>query len=337
MTWEPDREACEPIKYRVLNDAVIRYILCGNGSEEKLKAFLNSVFVDKGDGLRIEKLTILNPFDPKTFPTDKQASLDMLVEDNRQRKVNLEFQVWDHSFFIERCLFYWSRVYSRRLQEGNKYGGLHPVISVIVTDFQNPQKMDAGLQELTSRIHQSFSIRSDDKPYKLLTTHLKMHFVQLPKVINLETLSEVHPELAHWLAFLGYPNKTTEEFMENIVNNDPNVQAAFEAYQKFHQDPSLRYIAESCETFRRDAEAYADSKEARGEARGRIKGRVEGMAQGRAKGKIETLLLILTKRLGNLPAGLTEKLNGLTDIAEIERLSDIALDVPTLDEFIKNC
>ncbi len=296
-------------RYRVLNDAVIRYILCGSDSEEKLKAFLNAVFADKGEGLTIEKLSILSPFDPKTFPTDKQPSMDFLAEDSSQRKFHLEFQVWEHRFFIERCLYYWSRVNSRQLEEGNRYGKLNPVISVIVTDFPIPHDF---AEQVFFRIHESYGIRSDEPPHHLLTKHFRMHFVQIPKEINLETISEVRPPLANWLAFLGYPDKTKEELMESIAQKDTSVQSALNAYQKFHMDPQLRYIAESCELFRYDAQAYADTREEIGKEIGK--------EIGRRDQAIEDLLQLIEWNIAPPTEALRSRIEQVTDVNQIKSL-----------------
>ncbi len=126
------------VQYRALNDAVIRYVLCRSGSEEKLKAFLNAIFVDQKneDVSTIEELSIINPFDPTTFSTDKQDSMNFFAKDKNQREFYLAFQVCNHSSFIEQGLFHWSQIYFRQLE--NRNNRVKPVVSIIVTDYQNP-------------------------------------------------------------------------------------------------------------------------------------------------------------------------------------------------------
>ena len=58
--------------------------------------------------------------------------------------------------------------------------------------------------------------------------------------------------------------------MQKVTDKNPVVKAAFDSYQKFHLSPELPSVAESCERFHLDAEAYADSREAEGEARGKV-------------------------------------------------------------------
>ena len=65
-----------------------------------------------------------------------------------------------------------------------------------------------------------------------------------------------------------------------------------------------------------------------------------GFAQGEAKernlwatDKVETLLRILTKRLGEVSPNVRNKLNSINDRVVLGELTDYALDCQTLDEF----
>ncbi|MDR1492249.1 MAG: DUF4351 domain-containing protein, partial [Planctomycetaceae bacterium] len=59
-----------------------------------------------------------------------------------------------------------------------------------------------------------------------------------------------------------------------------------------------------------------------------------GIEKGIEKG-IETLLRILTKRFGEAPSAVIEKLRTIKDLDRLGRLTDISLDCPALDEFEK--
>ena len=49
--------------------------------------------------------------------------------------------------------------------------------------------------------------------------------------------------------------------------------------------------------------------------------------------KIETLLRILTKRLGDVPSTLCDKLHTIHDLDVLGQLTDVALDCQSLTEF----
>ena len=55
--------------------------------------------------------------------------------------------------------------------------------------------------------------------------------------------------------------------------------------------------------------------------------------EGEAKGEAKSILRTLTKRFQTVSPTITEKIHGLTDLAEIERLADFAYDCQTLAEF----
>ena len=56
-------------------------------------------------------------------------------------------------------------------------------------------------------------------------------------------------------------------------------------------------------------------------------------AEGEVIGEAKSIIRTLTKRFQIVPPETTEKVLGLTDLVEIERLADFAYDCQTLDEF----
>ena len=113
--------------------------------------------------------------------------------------------------------------------------------------------------------------------------------------------------------------------MQKVTDKNPVVKAAFDSYQKFHLSPELRSVAESCERFHLDAEAYADSREAEGEAEGEARGKalgiIEGEARGEARGKAEGL----TEGKVNIAISLLEEGLSIEFIAKVTGLSPIEI------------
>ena len=67
-------------------------------------------------------------------------------------------------------------------------------------------------------------------------------------------------------------------------------------------------------------------------AEGFIQGEAVGIEKGIEKG-IETLLRILTKRLGDMPSTVRDKLRAIHDLDALSQLTDIALDCQSIAEF----
>ena len=274
-------------RYRAMLDPVAHYVFARKGCEANLLAFVNSVF-DDSRRPQVKSLKILNPYDGKTSASDKPVIVDIVAEDELERKINIEFQVLPHDCFLERCVYYWSRLYSRLLSEGYEYNTLTPVVSIILTDFPIWRHLGDVSGLVADKIHLSSSMRMNEDTRVSLTDHFEMHFVQLPKEINAATLAEVRPKLADWLTYFGYPNKTTEADMQTVAVKNPEVESALETYERFHQSPELLAVAEGSERYRRDVAAYVATRE-------RV-GREEGREEGEAKGKRDALIHVLTKR-----------------------------------------
>ena len=210
-----------------------------------------------------------------------------------------------------------------------KYVHLRPVVSIFLTDFHNPAKLGGLYERQADRIHQSFSIRSDELPEVVLTDHLSLHFLQLPKMIDASSLAEVCPQLADWLTYFGYPHKTTEADMESTTASNMCIASAFGDYRTFHLDQDLRLLAENAEFSQQDTLAYGESCEARGKADGKVEGKaegkaeglVEGEARGVAKGKAEGKAEIVVNMLREgLSIDLVAKLTGFSE----EEIKDIS-------------
>lgn len=152
-----EEDLLDPKRYRTILDPVAHYVMARPGTENILLSFINAVFANKNEP-SVQKITVLNPFNAKSYRDDKLVVVDILAEDESQRKFNIEFQVWDHKYFIERGIYYWARVYSRQLEDSKQYRGLRPVVSILLTDFQNSVKFGGLYKQLANKIHQSFSM-----------------------------------------------------------------------------------------------------------------------------------------------------------------------------------
>jgi hypothetical protein len=65
----------------------------------------------------------------------------------------------------------------------------------------------------------------------------------------------------------------------------------------------------------------------------KAEGRAEGITEGEARGKIEIILRVLTRRLGNVSEFVRDQLYGIKDVDLLDELADVALDCQTLAEF----
>src|SRR5947209_7770186 len=66
----------------------------------------------------LPSIEITNPFNDRDTADDKLSILDIKARDSKQRWYNIEMQCIAHEALRERVLYYWARVYSQQLGDG---------------------------------------------------------------------------------------------------------------------------------------------------------------------------------------------------------------------------
>ena len=288
-----------------------------------------------------------------TFPKFWK-NLDLKAEDSNGRKYDIEMQTVNKVAFINRILYYWSKIYADQIRAGESYVNLKPVVSIILTRFDL-------LKELPD-LHNVFGIRAEKKPDFILTDDLQIHTLELTpqkwgrfmKDPDLEAAQKL-PQ--NWTDFFLNANCKSEEEMENLILATPGLDVAYDKFQEFTQDDELRELAFAREKAERDREAellYAQTaglekgrregiREGRlkgireGVREGREKGIQEGLVQGQEKGKAEMLIEniqnILDFRFGkSVSAELKTQFESLTDIPELQELFAFTLSAERLED-----
>ena len=262
-------------KLSTMSDVFIQFAFGTEKYKPAILAFINAVLMESNKPL-ITELTIKNPFNPGKIEIDKKMILDVSVVDETSRAYNIEVQTYSHRYLIERCLYYWSNLYSCQLKEGEHYTRLKPVTSIILTGFQVMKNME--------KLHYSFGIFSHDEQRIELTDHFLMHFLRVPERECRELLDQVSSPLREWLIFFGYPGQTTEAELREAAKKEKGVEIMCQAYEEFCQDPDLRDIALRQEMYRRDQYAIIEDARIQGTENGLAIGEERGIAIGREQG-----------------------------------------------------
>ena len=103
-----------------------------------LNESIRRYFVSDALGLPLEEIRsvrLANPYLWKRFRKQKQGILDVLIELNDDRKVNVELQIKMLSHWDRRSLFYLSKMYTEDLLIGQKYYKLRKCISINILGF----------------------------------------------------------------------------------------------------------------------------------------------------------------------------------------------------------
>ena len=211
-------------------DFVFKLIFGDEKNKEILIAFLSDVLrLPKEEFKNIE---LLNTELLKEFKEDKKGILDVRVKTGNNEHIDIEIQILPTKFIAERSLFYWSKMYNSQISSGDTYAKLKKCITINIIDFKTIP---------LDKIHTKFHVLEDETGYKL-TDVLEIHFLELPKLENLDNLKDKDDPILEWLEFLDASSK---EGMEMLAKKNENIKEAYEILQKVSKSKEARMAYEA--------------------------------------------------------------------------------------------
>ncbi|MCT1902616.1 Rpn family recombination-promoting nuclease/putative transposase [Oceanobacillus sojae] len=184
--------------------------LFGNEKDKDITVvFLNAILAKSGRS-PIQHLIFQNIEIGGEYEGDKKSRLDIFVETENKERVNIEIQINNKYNMINRALYYWSRLFSEQLKEGQSYKELYPVISINIMHF--------NLLQDTDSYHNIFRLHEIHQKYPL-TDMIEFHFVEIPKLITAWKKNQLNPwedVLTHWLLLLGVVDRRMNHFYDDI-------------------------------------------------------------------------------------------------------------------------
>lgn len=162
----------------------------GSDPWRDLTASLVNAVLDPPLQRRLVDVELLNPYSEKMALDDKLSILDIKARDDQGRLYNLEMQMLVTASLVQRVLYYWSRVYSQQLAEGDDYTRLRRTISICF--------VNGVLFGDCPEHHARFSLL-DPSGRLCLTDDLSVHVIELPKFDK--TVADLCTPLDYWLYF----------------------------------------------------------------------------------------------------------------------------------------
>ena len=200
---------------------------------------------------------------------NKNGRLDIRAILNGNIDCDVEMQLVPHEKMIERFLYYWAKMYTANLKEGENYRELKKSISIIVLDAEIP---------LLKRIPKSYTkweIREAEYQKEVLTDHFEMHIISLPEAIK-EYDKNKDDKVLQWMMFLNDPESVE---VAEIMKKNKAIKEANKKLYEISQDEALRRQALNEEIARMDEEQRMyDATQ-----KGINQGKVEGIKQGKAE------------------------------------------------------
>jgi len=173
-------------KINPIVDCVFKAILGSEENKNLLIHFLNAI-LEPEKGSLIKDVLITNPYNEREFIGDKLTIVDVKAIDEKGNHYQIEIQLAIHAALSARILYTWSSLYRSQIQDADHDKKLKPVISIWL--------LDGNLFENVEAYHLHFSLYNQTHQM-VLTDHLSIHLIQLPKWESKETITT---EKDRWL------------------------------------------------------------------------------------------------------------------------------------------
>ena len=274
-------------------DFVFKNIFGSEKHPNILISFLNATLKPKDLITEVEiKNTDLN----KGYIEDKFSRLDVKATTSNNEIINIEIQLKNEYNMIKRSLYYWSKLYSEQLNEGEDYSLLKRTICINILNFKY----------LKTRMFHSVYRMKEIHTNEELSDIQEIHFIEIPK---LEDGSDEKDMLVAWIEFLKNPESEKVRSLEMSVDE---IREAKDELIKMSNDDTQRELYEMREKTLRDKISALNEAERKGIKKGREEGRKEG-EQNKAIEIAKSLI-----KLG-LDKESIAKSTGL-DLCEVEKL-----------------
>ena len=186
-------------------DFVFKKIFGNENNTKVLISFLNAVI--KPDDL-IKYVKIKNTDIEKEHIDDKYSRLDIKATTDKGENINVEIQVKNEFNMIKRTLYYWNKMYEGQIEQGDNYNKLERTICINILDFKY-LKCD--------NYHSEYRLK-ETKTNEQLTDLMELHFIEIPKLRELDENEEVSDMLEAWISFIKNPESRVVDKLEMSVD-----------------------------------------------------------------------------------------------------------------------
>ena len=258
-------------------DIIFKRLFADERNSDILHAFISDILDIPYDS--INKIAIQNPELIPYGADEKFSRLDLKLEVN-DKLINVEMQINDDGYFRDRALYYWSRLFTSELKEGENYSLLKQSISINIINF--------NMFECTD-FHSAFVIMEENR-HEILSDKCAIHFFELKK-INKKPNPSNKKEL--WMQLI---NAESEEELEMLSDTKvPAIEKAVNVIIDMSNDSKIREEARIREKALHDKATALKTATDRGIAEGMKIGMKKGIEKGRADGIAEIITKLRAK------------------------------------------
>ena len=245
----------------ITNDYIFKRTFGYTESGEVTKILLRDVLLDDINSIELNNQTITE----KELMDDKVGIMDIKAVLNGSTQCDIEMQVVNQHNIEKRILYYWAKMYTQTIKEGNQYNDLKKSICVLIANFE----LD-GLKEIKKYITK-WNIREEEYKSVILTDVMEIVIIEMPKYMKYAK-KEKRENLNLWLEFfknLEVSVVVNENDEKNIKETKEAIKKAQENLEKISKDEHERYLAELREKYIRDQVAVQEYGYIHGKEEGR--------------------------------------------------------------------
>ena len=283
------------------NDYVFKRNFGYKGEEDITRVLLRDILRSEVENVELNN----NPITQKDIYDEKLGIMDVKATINKDTICDIEMQVVKQSDIVKRILFYWSKMYSEELKEGDPYMLAKKTVCILIADFK--------LEELESikKYITKWNLREEDYTKMILTDVVEIYIIELPK-IEKHKENVKYKNLNLWVEFIKNPevgsmlneNKDDEDLKDTVEA----IEKARENLEVITEDEHERELARLRDKYIRDEKSIRIS--------GFQEGRKEGMKEGAKKNKQEIAKRMLAEKID---IDIIKRVTELTD-EEINKL-----------------
>lgn len=199
-------------------DLLFKRLFGCNEGKHRTIALLNALLADELKH-KIQKLDFLPTESIADQSERKTCRLDVLCELDSGETVNIEMQKRDEHNIAKRSLYYWARTYVDKLDSGQDYNKLVPVISINILDFEISKRRKSYFHFVKAFFKSPLE--------EFLNDDFRLCFIELPKI-------RIHKRMTDrdkWVMFLN--PRIPFHKKEEMAMNDAAMSDAVECCKKF--------------------------------------------------------------------------------------------------------
>ena len=228
MTKRKEHQSNEKNKLLIPKVDIVFQSLFNKNNPEITKAFAEVLLEEKIENMKIneDKELIRNR------PNDKLGILDLELDINNREKVDVEVQLIKRDDFIERLLYYITRLYWSGIKKGKKYKTAKRAVLIAIVDFDIEELKD--IKEMETK----WKLIETKNREKILTELIEIDIIKIRKAKK-EYEKDRNNKKAQWMLFLDNPNSKE---VEEIMKKNKEIEKCVITVKKLTEDEKMERL-----------------------------------------------------------------------------------------------